>query len=226
MPVGACSTVIMALPVSLELCKCIIACRYELHMPIRTVAQLANCCEKTINNVLKTFQDYNPPINPFIHTHGQRRALSHDDLNFIDSILCAEPGLYLDSIWDKLCTSWDVEISISTLSRTLSHLDMMNKCIAKEAIEHDELLQATWKVEMGQYNPHQIDFIDKAGVDNHTNYSKLPALGFDGILALDIFEGSVNRCVRGSEGSEAEVGVCCCLVRSLDRACHFTVISI
>jgi len=133
----------MAPPVSLELRECIIAWRYELHMPIRTIAQLANPCEKSINNVLKTFRDYNQPINPFIHTHGRRRALSRDDLNFIDSILFAEPGLYLDEIQDKLRTSRDVEISISTLSRTLSRLHMTNKCIAKEAIERDELLRAT-----------------------------------------------------------------------------------
>jgi transposase len=207
----------MAPPVSLELRERIIAWRYELHMPIRTIAQLANRCEKTINNVLKTFRDYDQPINPFIHSHGRRRALSRDDLNFIDSILCAEPGLYLDEIQDKLHTSRDVEISISTLSRTLGRLDMTNKRIAKEAIERDELLRATWQVEMAQYDPHQIVFIDEAGVDNHTNvrrngwaplgqacvrrtsflrgqkYSILPALGLDGILALDIFEGSVNR---------------------------------
>jgi hypothetical protein len=138
-------------------------------------------------------------------------------LNFIDSILIAEPGLYLDEIQDKLRTFRDVEVSIATISRTLSRLDITNKHIAKEAIERNELLRATWQIEMTQYGPRQIVFIDKAGVNDHTNvrrkgwaplgqacvrrtsflqgqkYSILPALGLDGILALDIFEGSVNR---------------------------------
>ena len=71
-------------------------------------------------------------------------------------------------IQDKLHTSQDVEISIYTLSQTISHLDMTNKHITKKTIECDELLCATWQVEMAQYNPRQIVFIDEAGVDNHT----------------------------------------------------------
>jgi hypothetical protein len=70
---------------------------------------------------------------------------------------------------------------------------------------------------MGQYDPRQMVFIDEAGVDDHTNVRKhgwaplgqacvrrtsflrgqkyviLPALSLDGILTLDIYEGSVNR---------------------------------
>jgi hypothetical protein len=76
---------------------------------------------------------------------------------------------------------------------------------------------ATWQVVMGQYKPGKIVCIDEAGVDDHTNicrsgwaalgqacvrrtsflqgqkYSILPALSLDGILTLDIFEGSVNQ---------------------------------
>jgi hypothetical protein len=69
---------------------------------------------------------------------------------------------------------------------------------------------------MAQYDAHQLVFVDESGVDDHTNiqtngwallgqacvrrttflqgrkYSILPALSCDGILALDLFEGSVN----------------------------------
>jgi len=70
---------------------------------------------------------------------------------------------------------------------------------------------------MAQYDPQQLVFVHEAGVDDQTNlcrygwallgqacvchtsflrgrkYSILPALSVDGIVALDIFEGSVNR---------------------------------
>lgn len=70
---------------------------------------------------------------------------------------------------------------------------------------------------MAQYDSCQIVCVDEAGVDDQTNirrrgwapmgqacvrrtsfmwgkkYSILPALSLDGIIALDIFEGSVNR---------------------------------
>jgi len=67
----------MAPPVSLELRERIIAWKYELDMPISVIAQLANRCEKTVKNVLKTYRDYNQPINPFIRPRGRKRVLDH-----------------------------------------------------------------------------------------------------------------------------------------------------
>jgi transposase len=207
----------MAPPVSLELRERIIAWKYELNMPISVIAQLANRCEKTVKNVLKTYRDYNQPTNPFIRPRGRKRVLDRDDLNYIESILLAEPALFLDEIQDKLFVVRDVEVSISTLSRTLNRLAITHKAVAKEAMERNEHLRATWQINMAQYDPCQLVFVDEAGVDDRTNirtngwaplgqacvrrttflrgqkYSILPALSQDGILALDIFEGSVNH---------------------------------
>ena len=108
-------------------------------------------------------------------------------------------------------------MSIATLLCTLNCLAITHKSIAKEAVEWNEHLHATWQIAMAQYDPQQLVFIDKAGVDDQTNfrkngwaplgqacvrhtsflrgqkYSILPALSVGGIVALDIFEGSVNR---------------------------------
>ena len=54
--------------------------------------------------------------------------------------------------------------------RTLSQLDHTHKGIAKKALKCDELLRATWQIDMAQYDPQQLVFIDEAGVDNHTNF--------------------------------------------------------
>ena len=207
----------MALPVSVELRERIIAWRYELHLPIDAIITLSGRCERTVHYVLKTFRDYNQVNNPFTQPRSRKRILDHDDLNYIESILLAEPALFLDEIQNKLRTARDVEVSISTISRTLCHLTLTHKAVAKEAMERNEHLHATWQIAMAQYDPCQIVCIDEAGVDDHTNihrcgwapigqacmrwtsflrgkkYSILPALSLDGIVALDIFEGSVNR---------------------------------
>jgi len=138
-------------------------------------------------------------------------------LNYVESILQAEPPRFSDEIQDKLRTVRDVEVLISTLSCTLNRLAITHKAVAKEAMERNEHLRATWQVVMAQYDARQLVFVDESGVDDHTNirtngwaplgqarvrrttsmrgrkYSILPALSYDGILALDIFEGSVNR---------------------------------
>lgn len=158
----------------------------------------------------------NQPINPFIRPRGRKRFFDRDDLNFIESILLAEPALFFE---DKLhgVRAVRVEVSISTLSRTLNRLAITHKAVTKEAMEWNEHLHATWRIVMAQYDARQLVFIDEAGVDYHTNirtngraplgqacvhrtnflrgqkYSILLALSLDGILALDLSEGSVNR---------------------------------
>ena len=122
--------------------------------------------------------------------------------------------------WDlakTLHVSRHWSINFNNFSWTLSQLDQTQKGIAKEAIEQNELLRATWQAQMSQYNSQQLVFINETTIDDYTNiqckgqtlwgqacvhrmsflhgqkYSILPALGLDGIFALDIFEGSVNH---------------------------------
>jgi transposase len=206
----------MAPQVSLELRKRIVAWRYDLNMSIKDIVSLSNRCDKTVRNVLKTYRDYNDFTQPFTQLR-RKRQLDRDDLNYLEGILCAEPGLFLDELQEKLRTVRDIEVSIATLSRTLSRLAITRKSIAKEAAERNEHLRATWQIAMAQYDTRQLVFVDESGVDDQTNfrkngwaplgqacvrrtsflrgrkYSILPALSVDGIVTLDIFEGSGNR---------------------------------
>jgi hypothetical protein len=183
-------------------------------MPIMDIVCLS---KQAVQNILATYCDYGQPINPFTCPCSHKHILERDDINYLDGILVAEPALYLDEIQDKLREIRDIEVSLAMLSRTLACLAVTHKHIAKEASECNELLRATWQVVMGQHEPRQIVCIDEAGVDDHTNirrsgwaslgqacvrrtsflrgrkYSILPTLSLDGILTLDIFEGSVNR---------------------------------
>ena len=94
---------------------------------------------------------------------------------------------------------------------------MTHKKVAQEALERDELVQATWVAEYGDVPMDACIWLDESIVDDHTNqqrngyaacghacvqretficgqrFSILPALSVDGIIALDIFEGSVTK---------------------------------
>ena len=162
----------MAPPVSLELRERIVAWRYELHMPIRDIVHLSNPCDKTVRNVLKIYQEHNQFTRPFTQPRGRKHLLDRDDLNYLEAILHAEPGLFLDELQDKLCTVRDVEVSIATLSCTLSRLAITHKSIAKEAAERNEHLRATWQIAMAQYD-RNFDMKNMArgcrkGVEMHT----------------------------------------------------------
>jgi hypothetical protein len=125
--------------------------------------------------------------------------------------------MYLDEIQGKLFQNREIVVSLATLSWTLRQLSLSSKAVSKEALERDELLWATWLAENGVAKPEELVFLDEAGVDDHTGertwgwsvvgspcvmraaffrgqkYSILPALDYNGVMALDIFKGAVNK---------------------------------
>jgi hypothetical protein len=94
---------------------------------------------------------------------------------------------------------------------------MTHKAISVAALEHNKLLQATWQAAHAEILMEYFVWVDESGVDDCTTqwltswslmgtaciqraafirgvrYSVLSALSLDGIIALDIFEGSVNK---------------------------------
>jgi hypothetical protein len=110
-----------------------------------------------------------------------------------------------------------IHVSIATISRAVRSLALSHKRVSKAASERNELLRATWQAEYGDIPADYFVWLDESSVDDRTNqrthgwaaigracvrratfirgqrYSILPALTSDGIVALDIFEGSVNK---------------------------------
>jgi len=139
------------------------------------------------------------------------------DVNYLASIIDAHPKIYLDELQQELLLHRNIEVSILTISRALQQLVISRKKVSHEAIEQNELLRATWQAEYGNIPAEYFIWLDEAGVDDQTNqcrdgwaavgracicratficgqqFSVLPALTHKGIIALDIFEGSVNK---------------------------------
>ena len=94
----------------------------------------------------------------------------------------------------------------------------LKKSLSRRAAERNEELRTLWELEVAELdNPDLFVFVDKSAVDNRTvqcssrwslvggcstshcaffrgkRYPILPALSADGIIALDIFEGLVNK---------------------------------
>ncbi|KAF8227030.1 hypothetical protein L208DRAFT_1298616, partial [Tricholoma matsutake] len=89
--------------------------------------------------------------------------------SYISSLMDANPVIYLDEIQDKLSETHNIDVSISTIYRTLLRLAITHKQVAASAIECNELLQATWIAANGDIPKEYIVWINEAGVDDHTN---------------------------------------------------------
>ena len=200
-----------------EMRQHIIVWHHEQHISASDIQTLAGCSLATVYNVLKFYQDYGTVDNPFAGPHGAVRTLDMGDVNYLASIIDAHPKIYLDELQQELLLHRNIEVSISTISRALQQLAISQKKVSHEALEWNELLRATWQAEYGDIPAEYFVWLDEASVDDQTNqrrdgwaavgracisratfihgqrFSVLPALTHKGIIALDIFEGSVNK---------------------------------
>jgi transposase len=204
----------MAPHTSTEMRERIVIWHTELGKSNVEIAALAGCSERTVRDILRLHREFGAVRNPFC---GGPRSLATGDLNYISSLLAANPCLYLDELQDRLATVRDTHVSVATISRAVRSLALTHKHVATAAIERNELLRATWQAAYGDIPADYFVWLDESSVDDRTNqrthgwaalgracvrratfirgqrYSVLPALTSDGIIALDIFEGSVNK---------------------------------
>ena len=187
-------------------------------MPMREVAELLNISLGSVHNVVSCHQRFGQVNDPRPRLYGRHRILVNDDIHFIHEVIRAQPSIYLDEIQHKLATIRGVQVSLATISRTLSRMGLTRKALSRHADERNEDVRVLWALDMAQYtDPDLFVFLDESAVDNRTvrrasgwsgagtpavmrstflrgvRHSILPALTSDGILALEIFEGSVNK---------------------------------
>jgi transposase len=191
---------------------------YNDQMTMRDIAEQAECSIGLVSTVLRNQREFGMVVNPLKRYTGRPSYLSKEDILFLNTILQANPSLYLDEMQKKLSDVRGVDVSISTLSRVLAFEQVSQKRVAKAAAERDEELRTIWEANMAQYtDPELFVALDESAVDNKTiqrthgwspmgkpcvrretflrgvRYSMLPALSINGIIALQIFEGSVTK---------------------------------
>ena len=124
---------------------------------------------------------------------------------------------FLDEISEWLALIHDTRISISALHNNLQDLTLTWKVMRRAAAERDDAHRAEWILNVTtNYRPEQILFLDESSKDNRTlirkygrapsgedpvlhaslergvHFSVLPALTWNGYIALRVVEGSID----------------------------------
>ncbi|KIK76084.1 hypothetical protein PAXRUDRAFT_170956 [Paxillus rubicundulus Ve08.2h10] len=79
------------------------------------ISELAGCSERTVCNVLRLHGKYGTVQNPLSRPRGGPRVLNTGDMNYLSSVLTANPSPYLDKLQDCLSQSRGVDVSIATI---------------------------------------------------------------------------------------------------------------
>jgi hypothetical protein len=81
-----------------EIHKCMVAWHSELGKSNAEIAVLANCSEHTVHDILQLHRTFGVVHNLFAQPHGGHCSLTTGDLNYMFSLLAANPCFYLDKL--------------------------------------------------------------------------------------------------------------------------------
>ena len=151
--------------------------------------------------------------------HNRTLELSHGciKLKVLRLIVNAKPDLYLYELLDSLESYFPgIDVSASTIWRTLGRMGYSVKELSRRAIERNEATRMDFLLRMQQYHQRQLIFFDESSYDRRISirkygrapsglrapvsaffvrgirYSVAAALGLDGYIATSIQEGGLN----------------------------------
>lgn len=185
---------------------------------MRDIATQMKVSVGSIHKAICTYKECGEYLDPSKKRTGRPQILDDDDAWYLKSLLESNPTLYLDETKEKLETVRNVSVSMAMISRFLWSRDFTWKTVLRKALEGDRIVRVCWEAETAQYvDPDYFVFIDESHINQKTaqrqhgwapvglppvkrstflkgvRHSILPALSSDGIIALDIFEGSMNK---------------------------------
>jgi len=136
---------------------------------MREVATLLDVSLGFVHSVVSCHQRFGQVTDPRLRFNGRPRALDDGDLSFIRAVIDAQPSIYLDELQHKLAAIRDIQVSLATISRTLSHLGLTRKGLSRKANECNEDVRLLWELDMAQYkDPEMFVFLNESAVDGHT----------------------------------------------------------
>lgn len=202
---------------SIDIKQRIVQLRQE-GLTLREIAGHLKVSVGTVHKILDIHREYGEYTDPSKKRTGRPQILDDNDERYLGSLLESNPSMYLDEIGQKLEVVCGVSVSMATISRFLRSRDFTWKVLTRPAMEANERVRTCYQVETSRFtDPDFFVFIDESHVDRKTahrskgwsligvppverstflrgvRHSILPALTTEGIVALEIFEGSVNK---------------------------------
>jgi transposase len=134
---------------------------------VKEVGCLLGVKKSMIYQTLNSFRDYGVTHNPNAYSHytrGRHKKLESIDIRVIKALLDQEPCLYLDELQDLLLTRRGINISVSTLLRSLRRIHFSHKDVSIHALEWNDMDRAIYMNKFAELvtDPAMVMFVDEA----------------------------------------------------------------
>ena len=180
------------------------------------IAKVAGCSSQSVSAIRSNIRAFGSPRAPFTASPGRPRSTTPTMFDALEELLLRKPDRQLDELAAFLREEFDVEISASTISRTLKAEGWSKKTIRRKAKEQDADLRDKYLHELTTFASYHLVYIDESGCDRRVGFRRtgwspigttpvqkerfhrgqryhiLPAYTQDGILLARIFQGSTD----------------------------------
>ena len=205
----------MPSPYSVDLRWRIIWLTQIQHKPYIVVSELLTVSVRTISRYVELFNTTGD-IQPRSRRYGPHRVFGEYEQLVLLRIVLENPGIYLQEIKEMCFEIWGVEICVSTICRTLKFMGCSRQKIQHIALQRSDMCRARYMSEISIYDPSMFIWIDETGCDRRnsmrrygysmkglpprdhrllvrgTRYSAIPVMSMQGILDVEIMEGTTN----------------------------------
>lgn len=189
----------------------------RMGLPEDQMLKIADFSKSTLDRIKRRLRSAGTVSKKEPIGRSRPRALDRDDLKYLLALVRHSPTKYLDEFQSLLLENRALDVSISTIHRSLEREGYSYKFVQKVAAERDPALRADFVRRIGRYPPECIVCIDETSKDERTyfrshgrsklntrveiegpfirgkRYSLLPAMDVDGIFASKVVEGSFTH---------------------------------
>ena len=179
------------------------------------MSRLFNVSTRTVNWYIHVF-DTTGDVEPKERRHGPHRLFGDYEQLVLLRVIMDNLGIYLREIKLKCLEVWGVDISESTICRTLQFMGCSRQRMERIALQQSDMCRARFMSEIAIYDPSMFLWIDETGCDlrntirkygyslkgvpprDHrllvrgTRYSAIPVMSMEGVLDVHIVEGTTN----------------------------------
>jgi transposase len=126
--------------VSLDLKARIPVLRFEQNLTVEEICKVLGVRKSLVYKTLEYQESSRHIYNILSRSTGRRRTLTHEDIEFLQGVIAHQNTIYLDELQARLQLQRGIDISASTLSRTLCRIHLSRKRVSRQAIERSTLL--------------------------------------------------------------------------------------
>ncbi|PPQ97047.1 hypothetical protein CVT26_001270 [Gymnopilus dilepis] len=99
-------------------------------MKVKDIVDATGMCKRTVCRVRSTWKATGKVVRKPLHT-GRPRKLTALHISYLESMIERQPDIYAKDLRDALVKVYDVDVSESTITRTLSRRGITRKMMTR-----------------------------------------------------------------------------------------------